>query len=55
MKELKSKYGINPAGEGGEFESFVLNCQLFKKPLKIKEIDLSGEGNAWRAKIKLEK
>ncbi len=55
MRDLNSKYGINPAGEGGEFESFVLNCPLFKKPLKIEEINLSGEGNAWRARIKLAK
>ncbi|MBS3086020.1 diphthine--ammonia ligase [Candidatus Pacearchaeota archaeon] len=32
---LKQKYKIHPAGEGGEFESLVLDCPLFKKPLKI--------------------
>jgi len=36
IKELKSKYKVNPVGEGGEFETFVLNCPLFKKSLKIK-------------------
>jgi asparagine synthase (glutamine-hydrolysing) len=35
VKVLNKKYGINPAGEGGEYESFVLNCPLFKKRLKI--------------------
>ncbi|MFA7708452.1 MAG: diphthine--ammonia ligase, partial [Candidatus Pacearchaeota archaeon] len=29
IKKLNEKYKINPAGEGGEFESFVLNCPLF--------------------------
>jgi asparagine synthase (glutamine-hydrolysing) len=35
VKVLNKKYGINPAFEGGEAESFVLNCPLFKKRLKI--------------------
>jgi len=34
---LESKYAINPAGEGGELESFVLNAPLFKRPIKILE------------------
>ncbi|HJM17520.1 MAG TPA: diphthine--ammonia ligase [Candidatus Poseidoniia archaeon] len=32
---LESKYGINPAGEGGEIESFVTNASLFSKSIKI--------------------
>ncbi|MCH8945780.1 MAG: diphthine--ammonia ligase [Nanoarchaeota archaeon] len=35
LKELVDKYKINPAFEGGEAETFVLNCPLFKKRLKI--------------------
>ncbi len=50
-KELAKKYKINPAGEGGEFESLVVNCPLFKKRLAVKIKDVSGEGNAWRAEI----
>ena len=34
-KKLNDKYKIHVAGEGGEFETFVLNCPLFKKRLKI--------------------
>ena len=40
MKELislESEYGINPAGEGGEIESFVINAPLFQKPINIVE------------------
>jgi diphthine-ammonia ligase len=29
--------GIQPAGEGGEFESFVVNCPMFSRPLNIKK------------------
>ncbi|MEM3116770.1 MAG: diphthine--ammonia ligase, partial [Candidatus Pacearchaeota archaeon] len=30
IKKIHSKYQINPAGEGGEFETFVIDCPLFK-------------------------
>ncbi len=35
--ELNSKYGINIAGEGGEYESFVVDCPIFKKRIAITE------------------
>ena len=34
---LESEYAINPAGEGGELESFVLNALLFKRQIRILE------------------
>lgn len=48
MKKLNEKLGINPAGEGGEFETLVLACPLFKKRLKVVGKEVSGEGNSWR-------
>jgi len=51
VKNLYNKYKINPAGEGGEFESFVLNCPLFKKPLKIKNKQITGKKNSWKMEI----
>lgn len=53
IKILNEKYKINPAGEGGEFESLVINCPLFKRKLEIEKINSFGEGNAWRAEIEL--
>lgn len=35
MARLRERYGINPAGEGGEFETFVLNGPIFKRGLMI--------------------
>jgi len=35
--ELDKKIGLNVAGEGGEYESFVLNAPFFKKKLKVIE------------------
>lgn len=49
---LNKKYKIHPAGEGGEFETFVLDCPLFKKPLKVKNFKDFKEGeNSWRREI----
>ena len=33
---LNKKYGINVAGEGGEYESLVLDCPMFKQKIEIK-------------------
>ena len=52
--DLSNKHKIHIAGEGGEFETFVLDCPLFKKSLKVKEKKVSGKGNAWRMEIELE-
>ncbi len=35
LKNLSEKHGFNLAGEGGEFETFVLSGPIFKKKLKI--------------------
>lgn len=31
----KEKWGTHPAGEGGEYETFTLNCPLFKKRIEL--------------------
>ena len=54
VKELNQQYKIHPAGEGGEFETFVLGCPLFEKPLKIIKKEVRGEGNAWQMEVKVE-
>ena len=35
LKELKNKKMVNYAGEGGEYESLVLDCPLFEKKIEI--------------------
>lgn len=50
-KSLYEKYKINPAGEGGEFETFVLNCPLFSRRLKIKDKQIYGKNNSWRMEL----
>jgi ABC transporter with metal-binding/Fe-S-binding domain ATP-binding protein len=53
VTELFKKYKINPSGEGGEFESFVLNCPIFSRVLKIKDSVITGSKNSWRMDIEV--
>lgn len=39
FEKLREKYKINPSGEGGEYESLVLNAPFFKKRVVIKETE----------------
>jgi asparagine synthase (glutamine-hydrolysing) len=51
ISKLQEKYKINPAGEGGEFETFVLNCPLFSRELKIQKREVFGKNNSWKMEI----
>jgi asparagine synthase (glutamine-hydrolysing) len=52
--QLKKQYKIHAAGEGGEFETFVLDCPMFKRELKITGYKDIREGeNAWRREIEV--
>jgi len=51
VKELHKMYKINPAGEGGEFETYVLFCPLFSKKLRIKKKIVTGRNNSWKMEI----
>lgn len=54
LKALEKIYGLNIAGEGGEYESLVLNMPLFKKKLIIQDYEIINE-NQNTAKIKIKK
>lgn len=54
INKLNKKYKIHIAGEGGEFETFILDCPLFRHELKIKSYKDIKEGeNSWRREIKV--
>ncbi|MEM7825943.1 MAG: TIGR00289 family protein [Candidatus Aenigmatarchaeota archaeon] len=40
LKELMEKYKINPAGEGGEIETTVLDAPFFKKKIEVKDVEI---------------
>ena len=41
---LNEKNGFHVAGEGGEYESLVVDCPLFKKKLIVGSADIVMEG-----------
>jgi ABC transporter with metal-binding/Fe-S-binding domain ATP-binding protein len=51
IKNLYEKYRINVCGEGGEFESYVIDCPLFEKKLEIIDKKISGKQNSWTMEI----
>lgn len=52
MRELHEKHSINPAGEGGEIESTVLDAPFFKKRIEILDTIISYENHAGIFQIK---
>jgi uncharacterized protein (TIGR00290 family) len=52
LKQLSKKYLFNLEFEGGEAETFVLDCPLFKKELKVVKAKKIWEKNNGRYIIK---
>jgi len=46
LLELHKKYSISPAGEGGEFETTVLDAPFFKKALVVADSHVRWEGDS---------
>jgi len=44
--ESKEKFGFNPSGEGGEYETFVIDAPIFKKRILIEEFDTFWKGDS---------
>ncbi len=44
LEKLSRKYGIHKGGEGGEYESFVLDGPIFKKKIKIIQAQKEWDG-----------
>lgn len=40
LVKLNEKIGLNVAGEGGEFESFVVDAPMYKKKIEIREFEV---------------
>jgi len=52
LKEFMDKYDLNPAGEGGEIETTVLDAPFFKKKIEILDYEIFYENNSGMFKIK---
>lgn len=39
LQKMKDKYQLNVCGEGGEYETFTLDCPLFRKRIVLDEVE----------------
>jgi ABC transporter with metal-binding/Fe-S-binding domain ATP-binding protein len=46
LVDLQQKFGLSPAGEGGEIETTVLEAPLFKKKIEILDYNVEFKGNS---------
>jgi ABC transporter with metal-binding/Fe-S-binding domain ATP-binding protein len=51
LQKLQKKFGFNLNFEGGEAETFVINCPLFEKPLLIQDSTTVWDGYRGRFEI----
>ncbi len=51
LEKLSTKYGFNLTFEGGEAETFVVNCPLFYSPIKIVKANKIWDGYRGRFEI----
>lgn len=51
LEKLSTKYGFNLTFEGGEAETFVINCPLFKSEIKILKTNKIWDGYRGRFEI----
>jgi len=51
LKQLSEKFGFNLNFEGGEAETFVLDCPLFSNPIKINQSEIFWDGYRGRFEI----
>ena len=51
LKKLQKQFGFNLNFEGGEAETFVINCPLFEKPLFIQDSSMEWDGYRGRFEI----
>ncbi|XP_069165246.1 uncharacterized protein [Procambarus clarkii] len=40
LEKMKEKYRLNVCGEGGEYETFTLDCPIFRKRIVVRETEL---------------
>jgi len=52
LKKVESQYKINIAGEGGEYETFVIDAPFFSKRIEVEGIEKTWDGV--RGEIKIE-
>ena len=51
LKQLSQKFGFNLNFEGGEAETFILDCPLFSNPIKVNQSEIFWDGYRGRFEI----
>lgn len=51
LRFLSNKYGIHPSGEGGEYETLVIDGPIFRKKLSIRKYEIEWKGSYGIMKI----
>jgi ABC transporter with metal-binding/Fe-S-binding domain ATP-binding protein len=46
LAKLQAQFQLNPSGEGGEIETTVLDCPIFKKKIEILDSEIEYENHA---------
>ncbi len=52
LKRISTRFGIHLAGEGGEYETFVVDAPQFSRPISISESEKVWDGQSGHLKIK---
>jgi len=52
LRKISDRFGINLAGEGGEFETFVLDAPIFKYRIEVLEAEVDWRGDRGFLKIR---
>jgi diphthine-ammonia ligase len=51
LVQLRERYGVDPCGEGGEYESLVLDAPWFRYRIEVKEAERSWDGVSGRYRV----
>ena len=51
LVQLMDRYGVDPCGEGGEYESLVLDAPWFRYRIEVKEAERSWDGVSGRYRV----
>ncbi len=52
LQEMERRYRINVSGEGGEYETFVLDAPFFRMSLQVEDFDVIWDGVRGNIKIR---
>mgnify|MGYP001026404120 FL=1 len=52
LLELNRRYGVSPVGEGGEYETLVLDAPLFKKKMRLVQTEIVWEDQSGHLLVK---